>query len=909
MFLDGDTAPILERLEVQMREAADSLEFELAARLRDRAASVRKAIEKQQMVSERAEDLDCFALAEDELEAAVQVFYVRRGRVVGRKGFIVDKVEDLEPPQLLAHILEQHYSDAINGVPPLVLVPGEVDEKDVLEEWLWTLRAEAEAEARPRPAVRPRPGATAVGRRRGSGGRPAVSAGPSAASNPRPAGVGRPRLHVPQRGEKKALLEMVAKNAAEELVRHRLKRSSDHNARARALNALQDALDLPEAPLRIECYDMSHLQGTDYVGSMVVMEDGLPKPAEYRRFKVRTVAGNDDYAAMEEVLTRRLTAYLTERELPVAERKRHFSYPPQLLLVDGGKGQLNVAVRVLEELGPGGGDPGGGIGQAVRGGLPARAWPSPVRVPRGSEALYLLQRVRDEAHRFAISYHRQLRAKRMTASVLDGVPGLGPARQEAPAGRAGGHQGRPPGPAEAFESLSWLPEPVVEALWEKIHGGRSAPERPAPARRRHGPSRERPRGRARMSAPAPRWPRAGLPQLERPAAARGRRPLGGQSGWWQESFTEGADPEYTEQIVPLLREHLEQVAPGAVLDVGCGEGQLSRVAAGLPGVGQVVGVDPTVGPAPGGARARRQRRPAPAGRSSVRRGRPPAACPFPTPASTPPFACLVFEHIEGTVGALAEVGRVLRPGGTFLLFLNHPLLQAPGSGWVDDHILGEQYWRIGPYLVEHHGVEEVDKNVWIPFVHRPLSVYVNGLAAAGLLLDGDGGAGAAGRVSWSGRRSTGRRRPSPGCSCCGPRSWPRRAWTPWAGPDRGADEGDEDVAEFVIITGLSGAGRSQAGAALEDLGWYVMDNMPTALITKVADLVSTGGPEAQRLALVVGRHAGQLGELADGRPAAAGSGRTGVACCSSMPPTRCWCAGSRAPAGATRWARRASSRR
>lgn len=206
------------------------------------------------------------------------------------------------------------------------------------------------------------------------------------------------------------------------------------------------------------------------------------------------------------------------------------------------------------------------------------------------------------------------------------------------------------------------------------------------------------------------------------------------SGWWQASFTEGADPEYTEQVIPLLSEHLEQIAPRRVLDIGCGEGQLSRVAAGLPGVEQVVGVDPT------GAQLRvaTERQPAvvgPAGAVGYARATA-GALPFPDASFDAAFACLVFEHIEGTVGALAEVGRVLRPEGTFLLFLNHPLLQAPGSGWVDDHILGEQYWRIGPYLVEHHGVEEVDKNVWIPFVHRPLSVYVNGLAAAGLYLTG-----------------------------------------------------------------------------------------------------------------------------------------------------------------------------
>ncbi|MGO9660680.1 MAG: excinuclease ABC subunit UvrC [Acidimicrobiales bacterium] len=465
MFLDGDTAPILERLEAQMREAAGNLEFELAARVRDRIASVRKAIEKQQMVSERPEDLDCFAIAEDELEAAVQVFYVRRGRVVGRKGFIVDKVEDLDPPQLLANILQQHYSDAVNGVPPVVLVPGQVDEEDLLEEWLWALRAEAQAEARARAATAEPPLRewwAARGERR-----------PERSVDPRAAGVGRPRLHVPQRGEKKALLDMVAKNAAEELLRHRLKRSADHNARARALNALQDALELPEAPLRIECYDMSHLQGTDYVGSMVVMEDGLPKPAEYRRFKVRDVPGNDDYAAMEEVLTRRLTAYLTEKELPVAERKRHFSYPPQLLLVDGGKGQLNVALRVLAELNLEEEIPVAALAkQFEEVYLPAMA--EPVRVPRGSEALYLLQRVRDEAHRFAISYHRQLRGKRMTVSVLDGVPGLGTARRKRLLAELGGIKAVRQAPREALESLSWLPQPVADAVWEKIHGDRRA---------------------------------------------------------------------------------------------------------------------------------------------------------------------------------------------------------------------------------------------------------------------------------------------------------------------------------------------------------------------------------------------------------------------------------------------------
>ena len=214
------------------------------------------------------------------------------------------------------------------------------------------------------------------------------------------------------------------------------------------------------------------------------------------------------------------------------------------------------------------------------------------------------------------------------------------------------------------------------------------------------------------------------------------------SAWWQESFTEGADPEYREQIVPLLVELLSEAAPTTVLDIGCGEGQLSRVAAGLPSVRRVTGVDPTSSQLVEAARrghnktarddGRGQGATGPAGVHYARATA--TALPFPDESFDAAFACLVFEHIEGTVDAIAEVGRVLRPGATFVLFMNHPLLQVPGSGWVDDDILGEQYWRIGPYLDENHSVEEVDKNVWIPFVHRPLSVYVNALVAAGLYL-------------------------------------------------------------------------------------------------------------------------------------------------------------------------------
>ncbi len=419
-FLEGDNQTIVRRLEQEMRQASDAMAYERAARLRDRLGSVRKAIEKQQMVTERSEDIDVIGIAEDELEAAVQVFYVRRGRVVGRKGFVLDKVEDLSRPQLVANVLQQLYAETTLALPREVLVPELPDECDVIEQWLSEQR-ESRVEVR-----------------------------------------------VPQRGDKRSLHETVTRNAQEEFVRHHLRRSSDHNSRARALNALQDVLELPQSPLRIECFDMSHIQGSDYVGSMVVMEDGLAKKADYRRFKVKEVPGNDDYAAMEEVLTRRLTAMLVERRQPPEERRRRFSYPPQLLLVDGGKGQLAVALRVVEDLGLEEEIPVAALAKRFEEVyLPGRA--DPVSIPRHSEALYLLQRVRDEAHRFAITYHRQLRGKRMTQSALDDVPGLGPVRRKRLLTELGGVRAVKAASLESLLALPWLPDPVARSVHEKFH--------------------------------------------------------------------------------------------------------------------------------------------------------------------------------------------------------------------------------------------------------------------------------------------------------------------------------------------------------------------------------------------------------------------------------------------------------
>ena len=422
-FLDGDTDAVVTMLENGMKEASAALEFEKAARLRDRLEGVNRAIEKQQMVGERDEDLDIIGIADDELEAAVQVFYVRKGRVVGRKGFILDKVEDLSAGGLIDRILQELYGDTPPlGIPSQVLVPTIPDDVEAHVEWLRGMRG------------------------------------------------GAVQIRVPQRGDKRELQETVVRNAREEFTRHRMKRASDHNTRSRALTELQDLLGLPEAPLRIECYDMAHLQGTDYVGSMVVLEDGLPNKREYRRFKVRDVPGNDDYAAMREVLTRRLSAYIEDREriLQEGEKPGRFSYPPQLLLVDGGKGQLGVAIEVVNELGLADEIPVASLAKRFEE-VYVPGDPAPIRIPRGSEALFMLQRIRDEAHRFANTFHRELRGKRMVSSSLDGIPGLGEVRAKRLVKEMGGVNAVKRASIEDLSALSWLPAQVAAAVHARFH--------------------------------------------------------------------------------------------------------------------------------------------------------------------------------------------------------------------------------------------------------------------------------------------------------------------------------------------------------------------------------------------------------------------------------------------------------
>ena len=420
--LNGDAEGITKDLEVAMREASSALDFEKAARLRDRLAAVKRATEKQQVVGDNNDSIDVIGIFDDDLEASVQVFYVRHGRVVGRRGFMVDKVEDLQPGQFLNRILENLYGDEpAMGYPKSVLVPYLPDDMDTYTEWLCGMRGNAVD------------------------------------------------IRIPQRGDKRSLHETVTMNAREEFTRQRMKRASDHNARSKALSEIQDLLRLPEAPLRIECYDMAHLHGTDYVGSMVVLEDGLPAKREYRRFKIKTVEGNDDYAAMKEVLTRRLSAYIEERDEPTGDKPGRFAYPPQLLLVDGGKGQLSVAIEVVKELGLEDEIPVASLAKKFEEVfIPGQS--HPVNVPRGSEALYMLQRIRDEAHRFANSFHRELRDKRMKESVLDGIAGLGESRRQRLLKELGTLKAVKEAPLEQLQALPWLPDAVALAIFHKIHG-------------------------------------------------------------------------------------------------------------------------------------------------------------------------------------------------------------------------------------------------------------------------------------------------------------------------------------------------------------------------------------------------------------------------------------------------------
>ena len=417
-FLEGHTDDVVEDLLSHMKIASKEQDYERAARYRDRLFNVQKAAEKQVMVGTRSEDFDVVTYVDDEFEAAAHAFFVRNGRVLGQRSFILDKAENLPTGVLQSRILEKLYIEANPlGNPKAIFVETEPHNKEFYEAWL--------------------------SGERGS----------------------KVQIRIPQKGTKKTLMETVRLNAEDAFKRHRLKRLGDHNSRSKALNDLQKFLNLPNSPLRIECYDMSHLQGSNYVGSMVVMEDAILKKKDYRKFKIKSIDGNDDYAAMAEVVRRRLMNLLKE-ESDQSNDASSFSYPPQLLLVDGGKGQLSATVAVLKELNLFGRIPVASLAKRNEEiFLPGKS--EPVILPRNSESLYLLQRIRDESHRFAITYHRQLRKKDMKNSVLDGVSGLGPSRRARLIKEFGSINKIRQASLEDLLKLTWLPDEVAKSVYQK----------------------------------------------------------------------------------------------------------------------------------------------------------------------------------------------------------------------------------------------------------------------------------------------------------------------------------------------------------------------------------------------------------------------------------------------------------
>ena len=475
-FMGGEAKRFISKLEKQMAEAVSELNYERAARLRDDITALRKVFERNAVVLAEDTDADVFALHEDELEAAVQVFHVRGGRIRGQRGWVVEKVEDSTTPDLVEHLLQQVYGDegqSHGRLPREVLVPVAPSNQAELTEWLGGMRG------------------------------------------------AKVDIRVPQRGDKAALMSTVRENAEHALKLHKTRRAGDITVRSQALQELQEALDLPVPLLRIECFDVSHVQGTNVVASMVVVEDGLPKKSDYRKFSITGAAASDDTAAMHDVLTRRFRHYLKDKSAQVDESvlnaggpgaaepdlvqagtgqagaadaavrqdtalldtttpapRAKFAYPPNLVVVDGGKPQVNAAARALADL---------GIDDVYVVGLAKRleeVWlpdsDFPVILPRTSQGLYLLQRIRDEAHRFAISFHRQKRGKAMTVSALDGVPGLGASKRKALLSHFGSVKGVKAASAAELSEAKGIGPALASAIVNHFSG--SGPEAaPVPA--------------------------------------------------------------------------------------------------------------------------------------------------------------------------------------------------------------------------------------------------------------------------------------------------------------------------------------------------------------------------------------------------------------------------------------------
>lgn len=383
-FLDGRTDPIVSRLRQEMSSAADALNYERAANLRDQLQAIERVVEKQKVITSDQSDSDVLAIARADNEACVQVFFVRNGRLMGREYFVMEGTEDIPDDQVMAEFLKQFYTEAA-VIPDRVLLPNEVEEAQIIRQWLNTRR-----------------------------------------------GGNKVELRVPRRGTARDLVKMATENAVETLQALRSQWEVDKNKQTQALAEIQQALDLPEPPNRIECYDISNTQGTASVGSMVVFEQGTPSRGHYRHFNIRTVSGPDDFASMEEVLSRRFKRWQAAQEKQAigAKPDPSFTMLPDLLIVDGGKGQLGRALNVLAEFGLAEKVPVVGLAkQQEELFLPGKS--DSVSLPRRSQGLYLLQRIRDEAHRFAITAHRKSRGKVGTASRLDAIPGIGPARRRA----------------------------------------------------------------------------------------------------------------------------------------------------------------------------------------------------------------------------------------------------------------------------------------------------------------------------------------------------------------------------------------------------------------------------------------------------------------------------------------------
>jgi len=446
-FMGGEAKRFINKLEKQMADAVAKLDYEHAARLRDDIAALRKVFERNAVVLSEDTDADVFALHEDELEAAVQVFHVRGGRIRGQRGWVVEKVEDFTTPDLVEHLLQQVYGEdgeTHGRLPREVLVPVAPSNTEDLATWLGGIRG------------------------------------------------AKVDIRVPQRGDKAALMSTVRENAEHALKLHKTRRAGDITVRSQALQELQEALDLPVPLLRIECFDVSHVQGTNVVASMVVVEDGLPKKSDYRKFSITGPAASDDTAAMHDVLTRRFRHYLQDKSAQVDESllaadgrdaaagdavldtttpapKAKFAYPPNLVVVDGGQPQVNAAARALAEL---------GIDDVYVVGLAKRleeVWlpdsDFPVILPRTSQGLYLLQRIRDEAHRFAITFHRQKRGKAMTVSALDAVPGLGASKRKALLAHFGSVKGVKAATAEELSEAKGIGPALAGAIVNHFAGG------------------------------------------------------------------------------------------------------------------------------------------------------------------------------------------------------------------------------------------------------------------------------------------------------------------------------------------------------------------------------------------------------------------------------------------------------